>query len=232
MSMISIITPVLNEEDMVLPLFGNLNECNGDFELIIVDGGSTDNTISEIEKRRTAFKHDLTVLRSDRSRAVQMNKGAGIARGSIFLFLHADSLIETDSLIKIERVLKNGHYIGGGYLQYFSGDDDFLKALSELGNMRVRMGMIFYGDYGIFIRKDIFEQMGGYDEIKILEDVELCKKAKKYGKLVQIESLLLTSPRRFENIGKAKLSAIFITALILNIFSKRPEFLVKYISDR
>ena len=230
--MISIITPVLNEEDTIGPLLDNLNACSGNFELIIVDGGSTDETLEVIEKQKNDFEHELKVLRSGRGRAVQMNKGAAVAKGEILLFLHADSIIEKDSLLKIEDALKDGRYIGGGYLQRFSGDDKFLKTLSELGNMRVRIRMIFYGDYGIFIQRNVFNKMNGYDEVKVLEDVEFCSKAKKYGKLVQINSLLLTSPRRFESIGRAKLSAVFIIALVLNIFKKRPEFLIKYITDK
>lgn len=230
--MISIITPVLNEEETLGPLMDNLNSCAGKFELIIVDGGSTDRTREILEKKKNDFRHNLTFLKSGRGRAIQMNKGAGKARGDILLFLHADSIIEKDSLLKIENALESGEHIGGGFLQEFSCNHKLLKILSKLGNMRVRIGKIFYGDYGIFIRKDIFDKIGGYDKIRILEDVELCKKVKNFGKLVQIDSLLLTSPRRFENIGAIKLSSIFLIAIILNIFDKRPEFLIKYIAER
>ena len=90
------------------------------------------------------------------------------------------------------------------------------------------MTKIFFGDYGIFIRKDIFWKIGGYDSILFLEDVELCKKARRYGKLIQIKRSIITSPRRFIKEGKLKLTIVFIIANIMNHLGFRPKFLLRY----
>lgn len=229
--MISIITPVLNEEINIAPFFNHLKTIEGGFELILVDGGSTDSTLKKIGSLKAGLKHKVIVLTSERGRGAQMNRGAAAASGSIFLFLHVDSVIEKDSLKIIENTLKRNDIVGGGFTHEFSGNDKYLKALCVMGNMRVKMTKIFYGDYAIFIKRTVFEQMGGYDTLKILEDVEFCKKAKNHGKLVQIRSLTVTSPRRFQKIGKFKLTTIFLLAVFYNMFGKRPDFLVKFIAE-
>jgi rSAM/selenodomain-associated transferase 2 len=230
--MISIITPVLNEKDNIRGFLDHINELDGGLELILVDGGSTDGTISEIERGKQEYDHPLVVVRSARGRGLQMNNGAKIANGDILLFLHVDSTIEKDSLGIIEdRIGKEG-MIGGGFIHSFKDPDKFLKITSAFGNSRVRATKVFFGDFGIFIRKDIFDKMGGYDEIPFLEDVELCKKAKKYGELDQIDSVIITSARRYEKKGRFRLTAFFTLAVVLNMAGLRPRFLYQYIVDR
>jgi rSAM/selenodomain-associated transferase 2 len=229
--MISIITPVLNEKDNIEPFFKHLNHQKGDFELILVDGGSTDGTIDEIDRLKGEFHHLLTILRASKGRAIQMNKGAEVAKGDVLLFLHVDSQIEEDSLKHIQNKIAEGDIIGGGFTHSFSDADFSLKLASSFGNFRTRMTKIFFGDFGIFIRKDIFEKMEGYDEIIFLEDVEFCKKAKKHGRLGQIDKMIVTSPRRYHSIGKIRLTVFFTLAVFLNTVGFRPRFLYKYITE-
>lgn len=230
--MISIITPVLNEKKLIKPFFNHLNQLEGDFELILVDGGSIDGTVNEINKEKDIFKHKLHLLETHQGRGHQMNIGASIAKGSILLFLHIDCRLEKDVIPTIEKEVKNQKIIGGGMIQTFSNSDDFLKYVSNVGNMRARVSKIFFGDFGIFLRTDIFKKIGGYDDIPFLEDVEICNKAKKIGKLKQIERVIYTSPRRFHAQGKVKITIIFAISLILNIIGCRPKFLIKYIVDK
>jgi rSAM/selenodomain-associated transferase 2 len=227
--MISIITPVLNERENIEQFFDHVENLKGDFELIMVDGGSTDGTLDEVKRVREEFHHPLTVLSTSRGRAKQMNKGAEVAKGDNLLFLHVDSHIEGDSLNIIEKKIAEGSIIGGGFTHSFSDPDIFLKLNSAFGNLRARATKIFFGDFGIIIRRDVFERIGGYDDIIILEDVELCKKAKRYGKFEQIERLIVTSPRRYYIKGKIRLTAFFILAVLLNIVGLRPKFLYRYI---
>jgi rSAM/selenodomain-associated transferase 2 len=229
--MISIITPVLNEKDNIKPFFNHINHLKGDFELILVDGGSTDGTLEEINRLKGAFHHPLNVLSASRGRASQMNRGAEEARGEILLFLHVDSQIEEDSLVLIKKRIADGDIIGGGFTHSFSDPDFFLRLASAFGNFRTRATKIFFGDFGIFIRKDIFEKMGGYDDVIFLEDVEFCKKAKRYGKMEQIDRMIITSPRRYDSKGKIRLTVFFTLAVLLNVLGFRPRFLYRYIGE-
>jgi rSAM/selenodomain-associated transferase 2 len=230
--MISIITPIINESENINPFLIHLNTLEGDFELILVDGGSTDDTISMINKYKKTFKRKLKLVKTSQGRGKQMNEGAKIAEGNIFLFLHIDCTLEKDAINVIENETKSRNIIGGGMVQAFSNPDFFLRFISSYGNFRVKINKIFFGDFGIFIRKEIFEKIGGYDDIVFLEDVEFSKKMKKYGELIQIDRKITTSSRRFQSIGKFKVTLLFITALIINLVGVRPKFLIKYIVDK
>jgi rSAM/selenodomain-associated transferase 2 len=230
--MISIITPVLNESDNIKPFFEHINSLSGKFELILVDGGSVDTTIDEINREGKNFKKKLTIIKTYQGRGNQMNKGAAVAKGEILLFLHIDCKLEKETILFIEKEIKENKIIGGGLYQEFLNSDDFLKLATNFGNLRSRITKIFFGDCGIFIRKDIFELAGGYDDIVFLEDVEFCKKVKKYGKLKQINCKIYSSPRRYLKIGKIKISIIFTLTYLLNLFGFRPTFLIKYIVNK
>jgi GT2 family glycosyltransferase len=147
------------------------------------------------------------------------------------LFLHVDCFIEKDSLNIIDKKLEDEKIIGGAFIHSFSDPDLFFRLSSTFGNLQSRISQIFFGDFGIFIRKDIFDRMGGFDEILFLEDVEFCRRAKKFGRLEPIDRTITTSARRYYQKGRIKLSVVFIMACILNIFRFRPEFLYKYITE-
>jgi rSAM/selenodomain-associated transferase 2 len=229
--MISIITPVFNEEENIRPFLSHIDSLEGYFELILVDGGSSDRTVEEARKWGDSFNHDLTILVSDRGRDKQMNKGADAAQGDILLFLHVDCSLKKDALILIGKAIHENNAIGGGFRQAFSNPDFFLKFQSAFGNLRAGMTGIFFGDFGIFLKSEVFRKIGGYDEIPFLEDVELCSKAKRQGRLVQIDRRIVTSPRRYSKKGKLKLTFVFILANLFNVIRWRPMFLWKYIVD-
>ena len=230
--MISIITPILNEQTYIKPYINHLNTLTGDFEIILIDGGSTDTTQEQIHKNKHLSPKKITLLTTHQGRGHQMNTGAAHAQGDILLFLHIDCTIDHNTIPTIENEIQEHNAIGGGMTQQFTPTDHFLTLASNFGNLRSKITHIFFGDCGIFIRKDIFEKIGGYDDLVYLEDVELCKKAKKQGKLTQIPSKISTSPRRYQQIGKIKITLIFTLTYLLNSIGLQPYYLKKFIIDK
>ena len=227
--MISIITPVLNEKQEIKTFLKHLNNQDGNFELILVDGGSTDGTCEEIKKHRKLFDKQLTILHTTSGRAHSMNIGGQSAHGEILLFLHVDSTLEHGTLPAIQKTINTQDIIGGGLIQAFSNPDTFLQLTSNFGNFRIQLTHIFFGDCGIFVKTDIFNKLGGYDNIPFLEDVEFCKKAKKYGTLRQLPKTITTSPRRYHQYGKIKITIIFSLVYLLNEIGLRPRFFRQYL---
>ncbi len=196
--MISIIMPVLNEERNIEKTLQNVSRLKGDFELIVVDGRSTDRTVEIAEKYAT------TIMVTDRGRAKQMNAGARIAEGEILLFLHADSRLPRDALNKIETALDDRAVVGGA-LKFHLDDGSFkFKFVSVLSNLRARLSKTYPGDFGLFVRKSAFDKVGGFNEIELMEDIDLCKRLRKVGELVQPDAKIISSPRRMKREGILK----------------------------
>lgn len=195
--MISIIVPVLNEENSIASLLENLKTLNGDKEIIIVDGGSSDNTIDIV-------KEYGTVVKSPKGRARQMNEGGKLAKGEILWFVHSDSILELDSLVHIERAIEED-YIGGSFkLSFYDLDTRFMRYISRTSNLRAKYLKLIFGDQGIFMRKDIFKQLDGYKDMELMEDWDMSKRVHKLGKMKSLNIGIGTSARRFEKGGQFK----------------------------
>ena len=166
---ISVIVPVYNEDDILsrnAPCFKDLVQCA---ELIFVDGGSTDATLERA--------HDYgKVINSKKGRALQMNRGAQQAQCDILLFLHADNIITTETIGSIENHLRKNGFIGGCLTQKIDRKGIIFRLLERYGNIRARISKVFYGDQGIFVRKDIFLKLNGFPQVPILEDVLFTKR--------------------------------------------------------
>ncbi|GFE69700.1 TIGR04283 family arsenosugar biosynthesis glycosyltransferase [Chroococcus sp. FPU101] len=195
MSSLSVIIPVFNEaeqiEATVLPLLKNL-----DIEIIIVDGGSTDQTIE------IAQTLGLKVIVSpEKGRAHQMNYGARVATGEIFLFLHADTRLSQGYQKVIEQTLSLPRVIAGAFELAIDGDENSLRWLEKMVNLRSRLLSLPYGDQGIFLKASVFYEMGGFAPIPIMEDFELIQRLKKKGKIWIVPQSILTSGRRWQKLG-------------------------------
>ena len=230
--LISIVTPLLNEEEYVERFLNHLTGLNGAFELILVDGGSSDHTLEIVERNLEKLSDKVALFKVRPGRAVQMNAGAVRARGDVLLFLHADCLVPTDTLELVTKALRSSQVVGGGFMQRFSDTDLLLTFVSNFGNLRSRLTKTFFGDSAIFLRKNVFDAIKGYGDSALLEDVQLCRRAKRNGKLVQICRYISTSPRRYVYHGRLFLTAIYVIACFLDLFYWRPTFLERYISDR
>ncbi|MCB1822369.1 MAG: TIGR04283 family arsenosugar biosynthesis glycosyltransferase [Candidatus Competibacteraceae bacterium] len=199
MLVISIILPVLNEETQIMAGLETLQAWRSQHcELIVADGGSRD---------RTAALAKLLadqVIMSPRGRAAQMNAGASKAQGDILWFLHADSLPPPDAVELIRTVLSNPDRHWGRFDVRLSGCHPALRMVETLMNIRSRLTGIATGDQGIFVRRALFEQTGGYPPIALMEDIALSRLLKRHGRPVCLRQPLQTSSRRWEQDGIAR----------------------------
>jgi rSAM/selenodomain-associated transferase 2 len=194
--MISVIIPTFNEEKALPSTLRHLLEQPGDYEVIVVDGGSGDRTcaIAQAEPR-------VCLLTAPKGRASQMNAGAKEARGEWVLFLHADTRLPEGALIRLNAMELDLAIQAGGFLHRFSGVDWRLRLVSFLDNFRCRRTRIIYGDQALFVRRELFESLGGFPEQPILEDVAFCEKLVRVASPVLLTSPVLTDSRKFVSMG-------------------------------
>lgn len=193
-AMISIIIPTLNEECALPATLKHVFAQNGVFEVIVVDGGSTDNTINIVTSHPR-----IKLLKAHAGRARQMNTGAKQADGEWLLFLHADTKLPRGGLAEIQQL--SSEVLAGGFSHRFSGQAWGLRLVSWLHNFRCRRTHVFYGDQAMFFRKNFFWQLGGFPEKPILEDLLLSELVSKNTLPKMLDSFVVTDSRKFEKNG-------------------------------
>jgi rSAM/selenodomain-associated transferase 2 len=214
--MISIIVPVLNEEKQIEAFLKKLVELKGKKEIILVDGGSLDNTV------KIASKY-CSVAAGPKGRGAQMNYGASLASGNIFWFLHCDARVNNNALSEIEKCIKDG-YTWGGFSLFFCDDETlFMKYVAYSSNIRGKHLKIVYGDQGVFIKREGFLQIGGYPEIALMEEWVFSKKAAKAGRMKLLDMRLGTSARRFHNGGPIKTLLLMQKIRLLYLLGVSPD---------
>lgn len=192
--LVSIIIPVLNEEGSIKGLLQQLQVYRQQgHEVIVVDGGSTDKTVSISELLSDK------VITSKSGRATQMNNGVGEAKHNVFWFLHADTLIQENAIDNIQRALATQEW--GRFNIKLSGSNILFRLIERMINLRSCLSGIATGDQGIFVKRKTFESVNGYTNIPLMEDIALSKKLKKISKPVCLKSNLITSSRRWERNG-------------------------------
>jgi rSAM/selenodomain-associated transferase 2 len=217
-SSISVIIPTFNEENFVLAAIRSANQQGGRTEIIVVDGGSTDKTVE------VARPHAV-VINSWRGRAVQMNTGAGHATGDVFLFLHADSCLPPLALANLEQVIREPQVVGGTFTLRFDHAKWTLRLIAFFSRLKFRY--FHYGDQGIFVRRDIFEQLGGFKEIPIMEDLDFLQRLRRKGQVALIKLPVTTSSRRFLENGILRQQLRNIFLVILYLLKTKPEAIAR-----
>ena len=205
--MVTIIIPVLNEEEILTKNYDHFTGLGKDAEIIFVDGGSSDRTI-ELASRLGK------VVKSKRGRARQMNFGAKMARGDALLFLHADCFLESSALHSVYECIRNGA-IGGCFTQRLDSDLPVYRKIEYKGNKRARERKIFSGDQGIFVRKDIFFALGGFPEVPVLEDILFSKMLREAGRVEVLDDKIYVSARRWQKEGVFKTNILYTIMSIL-----------------
>lgn len=209
--MTSVIIPVYNEERMLVRHGTYFQTLAQAAELIFVDGGSVDKTV-------TLASRLGRVIKARKNRAAQMNAGARAAVGDILLFLHADSIIPSARLEEITQAVEKRQLAGGCLTQVLDDPGLLFRWIAFTGNVRAKGFKIFYGDQGIFVRRAIFENLSGFPEVSIGEDVLFSKRLRKAGKTDILPLPILCSARRWKKQGVFRtflMNARITTALAL-----------------
>ncbi len=163
-------------------------------EVIVVDGGSEDATV---ERARPHAR----ILCAPRGRARQMNVGAEAARGDTLLFLHADTQLPPDAYQRIQEALGNPACVGGAFRHSLDRGGLLYRLISFCSNLRARWLGVIYGDQALFVRRSVFEKLGGFREMEILEDGDFAYRLGKIGPVKLVRASVVTSARRWESIG-------------------------------
>jgi len=200
--MISIIIPTLNEAEHLPHLISGLHRQMPGCEIIVADGGSRDGTVT------VARALGATVVRSAPGRGQQLARGAGMAAGDVLLLLHADSTFHAGGLACIEeRLAATPRLIGGNFRLVFDGDDAFSRRLTRFYAWMRRRGL-YYGDSAIFVRRRVYQALGGIRPVALMEDYDFTRRLEKAGPTCCInDPPLVTSSRRFA--GRQPLAIIW-----------------------
>ena len=197
--MISVIIPALDEERALPRTLEALFSQGHDFEAILVDGGSSDSTLTV-----AAQFPGLRVIAAKTGRASQMNAGAAVAAGDLLLFLHADTVLPAGAIDTLAHIAAAGDIGWGGFQQQFSGEARALRAVSGLHNWRCRQTGIFYGDQAMFVRRDLFTAVGGFPERDVLEDIMLSELLRERSQPEFLPLTVITDSRKFEQMGPVR----------------------------
>ena len=223
MTKISIILPVLNEASAIAQTLIALQPLReAGHEVIVVDGGSHDNTIT------LSKPYADKIIQKSRGRSRQMNDGAKSASHEILLFLHGDTFLPARADRLIIEGMKSMGSRWGRFDVKLSGKHPLLRIIEILMNWRSRLSRIATGDQAIFVKRELFEAIGGFPEINLMEDIALCKILKKYDRPLCLYQPVLTSSRRWEEKGLLRTILLMWFLRLAYFFKVNPKRLAKF----
>ena len=208
---ISIVVPVLNEAALIGPFLRHLRPFGPAVEMIVVDGGSADGTLTIA--RPLADR----VISAPRGRAAQMNAGAELASGEVLWFLHADLRVPANAIEEMKAALEDDRVAGGCFRLRYPRPEWIYRVSDSLGNLGVNVFGFALGDHGIFCRRSAFARVGGYPVVPILEDAELYRRLRAIGRMKQLGEEIVSDPRTFEKRGRYRTTAVYFLILALYV---------------
>lgn len=221
MTTLSIIIPTFNEEKGIERTLLAVKACALEAEMLVVDGGSSDRTV-EIASQYTR------VITAPRGRGGQLNAGTAATMGNILLYLHADTIPDADGITELLSVMQDETIAGGAFRMRFNDARPLYKRISANVTQRSLRSRSYTGDQGIFTRRGVFEQLGGYQNWPFMEDVDYSERMNKAGNITLLTGEVETSARRHQQWGlvRTQLTVILIRILyLLKVHPARYEWL-------
>jgi rSAM/selenodomain-associated transferase 2 len=191
---LSIIVPVFNEEARIRAHLETVRDVEGIDEVIVVDGGSTDETCAVV-----SLVGGCQLRRGPRGRAAQMNAGAAGASGDVFVFLHADVTLPREAARLIRDALTDPEVVAGAFRirTVAEGRRSWVERWLRLADLRSRYSRLPYGDQALFVRRDAFQRVGGFPAQPLFEDLEMSRRLRRVGRLRILPDVVMVSGRRF-----------------------------------
>jgi rSAM/selenodomain-associated transferase 2 len=217
---VSVIIPTLNEA-VCLPETLRRLRLQNPHEILVSDGGSTDATCE------IAQAADQVIVGA-RGRAAQMNHAAAKATGDVLFFLHADCWPEDDALSAAESLLgRRG--IAAGCLRMTVADRRLIyRAIDFCATVRVRLTGLIYGDQGLFVQRRLFERIGGFPAVRLMEDVFISRALRRHGRIVVAPQRIFVSPRRWKKQGVVRQTLRNWTLTALAVAGVHPDRLAVF----
>jgi len=233
--LVSVIMPVLNEAAAIEQRLAEFASDQQPYELIIVDGGSTDATRQIVRgfiDTRPAHTPDapgppIRLLASAPGRAQQMNRGAAVARGNVLLFLHADTRLPPMAIKNIEQAMLTGCLWGRFDVKLY-GKHWRYRVIERAMNRRSVLTGIATGDQAMFVRRDLFRMLDGFARVPLMEDIELSKRLKGIDQPARIRERVTTSVRRWEQNGVLRTVWLMWTLRLLYWVGVAPRRLARW----
>jgi uncharacterized protein len=224
---LSVIIPVLYEGDRIRSCLDSLAHIAEDipYEVIVVDGDPRGSTLQALTQNYAY----ATGVRSQAGRGIQLNTGAQAASGTVLIFLHADTRLPDRAFHQILETCSQKQWVGGAFDLAIASPRFSLKTIGKVASWRSRLTRIPYGDQAIFLCRKVFEQIQGFPEIPIMEDVELMLRLKRRGDKIRIVSAaVMTSPRRWEKEGILRCTLRNWSLITLYFCGVHPNTLVRW----
>jgi len=221
---LSIIIPVLNEEPTIAATLADLDRTEAS-EVIVVDGGSTDRTAEVV--RATSAR----LVVSPRGRAAQMNAGARQAAGDVLLFLHADTRLPAGASRDIRECMADARCAGGRFDIRLDSTRPLLRLVGRMISLRSRLTRVATGDQAIFVRRAVFERLGGFPEMPLMEDVAFSRALKKEGSIACLRARVTSSARRWEQHGPVRTILLMWALKLLYLAGVPPTRLKRLYGD-
>jgi len=218
---VALVIPVLNEAKSLMHSIERLKALHDTYHVMFCDGGSHDDTCVLLQK------YSFNYCRSPRGRALQMNTGAFSCDSDILIFIHADTTISSSDIELVKKAMQDESIVGGRFDVCLSGKNFAFRIIEWMINLRSRITGISTGDQCQFVRRSIFEEMSGFPEQGLMEDVEFSKQLKRYGKIACLKNKVVTSSRRWEENGIIKTVILMWKLRLLYWLGTPPEKLAE-----